>query len=39
MDTATQTERKPIPVIARLYRPCTDILNGAWKFPEPQPLN
>ena len=39
MATATQTERKAIPVIARLYRPRTEILNGAWKFPEPQPLN
>jgi hypothetical protein len=25
--------------IARLYRPRAEILNGAWKFPEPQPVN
>jgi hypothetical protein len=23
----------------RLYRPRTEILNGTWKFPEPQPVN
>ena len=23
----------------RLYRPRAAILNGTWKFPEPQPLN
>ncbi len=22
----------------RLYRPREDILDGSWKFPEPQPL-
>jgi len=23
----------------RLYRPRAEILNGTWKFPEPQPAN
>jgi hypothetical protein len=23
----------------RLYRPRAEILNGTWKFPEPQPVN
>ena len=23
----------------RLYRPRDEILNGKWKFPEPQPVN
>jgi hypothetical protein len=23
----------------RLYRPCAEILNGAWTFPEAQPVN
>ena len=25
--------------IVRLYRPRAEILNGSWKFPEPQPMN
>jgi hypothetical protein len=33
----------PIPsgwnYIVRLYRPRSEILNGTWKFPEPQPMN
>jgi hypothetical protein len=24
---------------ARLYRPRTEILNGKWRFPDPQPVN
>lgn len=25
--------------MVRLYRPCAEILNGAWKFPEARPVN
>ncbi|MGA8435601.1 MAG: carboxylesterase, partial [Methyloceanibacter sp.] len=25
--------------MVRLYRPRAEILNGAWKFPEAQPMN
>jgi hypothetical protein len=25
--------------LVRFYRPCTEILNGSWKFPEAQPVN
>ena len=25
--------------MVRLYRPCAEILNGMWKFPEAQPAN
>jgi hypothetical protein len=25
--------------MVRLYRPRAEILNGKWKFPEPQPIN
>jgi hypothetical protein len=25
--------------MVRLYRPCAEILNGTWTFPEAQPVN
>ena len=25
-------------LIMRLYRPRAEVLNGSWKFPEPQPV-